>query len=727
MKKFSKILIVALTLAVLLCSAFAISASAEETNGAVAASEDGGKWVISKNVSYSENIHLLLAIDANKVEDPELLSVKISVPGVDAACEEFLRCEFKEDLYGEYDEGAVPAYIIHTLGVAAKDMADELTIEIVYNGATVETTTYSVAEYFFERLYKDEFILATDGEALNKKELYLASLKYGNAAQKLLSAADALYIEDAIYVGGLDGVDPVYDPNNLLSLKGIYEVKSFVDGEVVTSVVTAGDFLIKNHAMLKQANRSPYAPIPEGSIGFEAFDEGTWAKGLAGNVDIGYSSQQAKYSVEVRGDNANKYLTFEKTDKANATSAAMAWLAFENEAAVAEGPVIFEADVRFEKLVGELATNGNESCIRFYTDRDGATANGGTKVGEFGFVTDGTNIKINGSSVGYAQNEWFTLRLVLETDKVSIYYVNKVGDMVLLNTKTITGVGAATAIQFTAMTNDCVRVDFDNVYFGSALPLYTNPEILPVNESQTGVVSYANLTTDNNGNGCVDSGDVVGSPASIPLYDENGNPVPQWKGSVTICKDILTDTTIMFMDDIARGSTHNNAKLSKEQAETLDVGQGIVQYPAGNTFTSTIVAEADLCLDYSTLGTFNNGNLFRLQIYDTANKSFKNAMGVKYNLSSNGYVYMDVDGFSKETTVKRGEWFHVRYEYTYADGNVTTKIVVTDVRNVTTEYEYTCANASIFDPTGVNVRASVVPSRDYASLFGVKNVVVTEN
>ena len=71
MKKITKFLVVALTVALLIGAVVGVSASAAETES------ESEKWVISSNVSYEQNTHLYFAIDASKATDSTLLKVDV--------------------------------------------------------------------------------------------------------------------------------------------------------------------------------------------------------------------------------------------------------------------------------------------------------------------------------------------------------------------------------------------------------------------------------------------------------------------------------------------------------------------------------------------------------------------------------------------------------------------------------------------------------------------------
>ena len=163
MKRFTKIFVAVLALALLVGGVVGISAAAEENDQ---------KWVVSSNVSYADEIFPYFAIDATLAADPT--NLKVTVDG-----EEAKLTATNKDIYGN---GTVFAHVYVGTGVAPKDMAAELEIIVTYDDVVVEETTYSVAQYFYERLYKNGIVNATTASDLLKKELYIATLEYGAAA-----------------------------------------------------------------------------------------------------------------------------------------------------------------------------------------------------------------------------------------------------------------------------------------------------------------------------------------------------------------------------------------------------------------------------------------------------------------------------------------------------------------------------------------------------------------
>ena len=197
MKKLTKILVVALTFALLLGTVFAFTVSAEEATQPE--TENKGPWIVSKNVSYEENTHLYFAIDSAVAADSTKLTLSVLDAQGNVLAEGLTVSVANHDIY---KDGSKICHVIKTPGVAAKDYADVLTINVYYDGSAepVESTTYSVAEYFLERLYKNEVINATEGNELSQKKLYQASMRYGAAAQKVLSPSDAVKVDELIYV-----------------------------------------------------------------------------------------------------------------------------------------------------------------------------------------------------------------------------------------------------------------------------------------------------------------------------------------------------------------------------------------------------------------------------------------------------------------------------------------------------------------------------------------------
>ena len=726
MKKFTKFLVAALALALLLGTVFAFTVSAAENN-AQSVDNSGTGWLISKNVSYSENIHLLLAIDATKVENPDLLSIKIS----DAAgntSEKFFGVEYKADLYGTADEGAVAAYVIHTLGVAAKDIADELTIEIFYGEDKVETTTYSVAEYFFERLYKNEIILATEGADLDRKNLYLASLKYGNAAQKLLAAADPLYIEDAVYVGGVEGASALVDTENLLVLPGnYYNVKSYVDGKFVEIVVAGGEFIVRHPAYVKEV---PYSDQISGSTTYDELEAGQLNLVTSKKYSLGVPATDNITEVSMRSESIGNYQgyvkneggkTFIRGDKIKG-SGSHAIDIFRDTTDTEGSVLVFENRLRYY-----ASTSGSGIYHRVFigrTDWNGERWFNNTlsQSGVGGFV------KYGGKTTAVKVDTWFILRTVIEAPvDGSAKYTVYIGETAETLKEVITGTISVSATS--SGTGQYTISSFDQI----------NCETFMFS---TGVVgrldvdySYASVLDSVN-----DMPKLAEPPETTPVNGAvapvNDGTASSWKGTYTFAKELATGEYALVVDDIARSSA-DDVIGKPDYEEGGDGGQTVIRFNRGEKSDSYVVSTTSkfkmtVASNGANFVTKGNSPCYRLQIYDGS--AWKDAIYV-YPYTENGRYAFSISGHNGiETNIEFGEWCDIKLVYTYTPateavtdetGNVITeavaasakaKLIVTDANGVAYEYSWTPKAAATINPANAEMRVSCVPNRPYAGM-----------
>jgi len=186
-ERFTKFIVLALSLALLIGAAVGIAVSAEE---------DTAPEIISKNVWADGNFCLMFAIDPATVagDDVSVKIYNVDPTGLEgealASALVYNATKAKtetqlEDLDG--DRVADDSVIVFTTGgVPAKDIADEWYIVTESAGIVSDVETYSVREYAFERLYKDQTILAANGSyEYRQKQFYLSILSVGSAAQDL--------------------------------------------------------------------------------------------------------------------------------------------------------------------------------------------------------------------------------------------------------------------------------------------------------------------------------------------------------------------------------------------------------------------------------------------------------------------------------------------------------------------------------------------------------------
>ncbi|MBP3583238.1 MAG: hypothetical protein J6K44_04260, partial [Clostridia bacterium] len=191
-RKTSKLIILALSLALLIGSAVGIAVSANEATAPT---------ILSKNVAADGNFCLMFAVDPATCEgsDVTLTVYNTNPEGLegDALTNATVQTITKlvtdtqpEDLDGNPETAKTDVLVFTTKGVAAKDIADEWYIT-VESGELSTTEKYSVREYAFERLYKDQTILAAGGTyEYRQKQFYLSILAVGSTAQDLLVNAE---------------------------------------------------------------------------------------------------------------------------------------------------------------------------------------------------------------------------------------------------------------------------------------------------------------------------------------------------------------------------------------------------------------------------------------------------------------------------------------------------------------------------------------------------------
>lgn len=174
---FTKIAILVLSLALLACIPFAVSA--EETSGEVE--------ILAQNVIYNDTVSIVYAVDAT-VEDAKAGNVKVAYYWEDDETvydAVLLDTTVADNLYNGH-----PCFA--TTGVAPKALG-RVAYATVYTGdapaADAVWKSYSVAEYLYARLYKNGFVNKTeaDGKDYNRKLLYQNLLDYAAQAQVIFN------------------------------------------------------------------------------------------------------------------------------------------------------------------------------------------------------------------------------------------------------------------------------------------------------------------------------------------------------------------------------------------------------------------------------------------------------------------------------------------------------------------------------------------------------------
>ena len=164
--------------------------------------EDLAVDIIAKNVSYSEMVQIIFAVDDTSAygRDVEVLYY-LEDPALNPKAKAY-KGSYCALGYTAKDGTVYPAF--YTVGFPAKNIDNKIyaRAHIVGTGVYSDVVEYSVVEYLLERLYLDDI-------TEDQKDLYVKLLEYGAAAQKLLLGIQSNLCTDYVLVnidgGTLDG------------------------------------------------------------------------------------------------------------------------------------------------------------------------------------------------------------------------------------------------------------------------------------------------------------------------------------------------------------------------------------------------------------------------------------------------------------------------------------------------------------------------------------------
>lgn len=747
MNKFTKLFVVVLTLALLVGAVVGISAYAEGESEVTYEEKD---LIISYNVSYADYMHLYLAIDTTLAEDYTGITADVTVNGETYTGIAIDQANANQEIYDD-----VTGHVLHTPGVAAKDMLDDITVTVYYTGTVTEgegeeaaTTTvnykdevtYSVAQYFFERLYKNGAVEATSGKALSQKQLYVAALNYGAAAQNLLSSADETKISDIVYLTSPSYTGMVEKGHELTLDASNYEFTYYnINGATGESDITGatGSYLINQTTVVKPL----VAPVsgPDGSANFETLtpsdtDLGPTKKAYAaiagandgayGIASIGgWSEGHARQFITVGYDGSN-FIRHEVTEQDSTTSHTMEFI---RDTSTEGDVLVFQARVRISFQSGYTQN-------RFYKGRfaDGSTSTG------TGLLGSGSANNLETQNRGFNGTGWYTYRVVaiLNDDGTATIKGYRGADASSLGTtpvftKTATVSSLSDITTFTMMLNTGCKgyIDYDYVYFNTVADLDA------VNELTETAGTF----------------DVTLAPDFVRYTDALGTAAAAGANA-----NILNKSQSSFKGNLVIKSENGNDYVSlidsenEYKAETNpggDQGQAIIRLQKTTDTVNTIVFQGKFRISALADGTIfggANGPTLRLQYYpDGTDMSKATDMNSRiYFTHENGKVglMLGSDAGDGKVISNAGleEWFTVKYEYTYTpaveevvdevSGEVTTEAVAASAKMTITitpsEGEAVSAEVpvSVVDVAGMNIQVSIVPSKSNQSILDFDDI-----
>ena len=224
MNKNVKILVLILSLALTISAFFAVTATAAEEN-------TPSLEIISKNLSYEDNIRILFAVKSANVGDAAVtLKVYETDPQDDpaAAVKETVAAAYSEDIndYGECD-------VFFTTGIAAKYLNSQIYVqaEVTVDGVTYKSAVarYSIVEYCHEMIAKETTDAAKDAK-------YMDVIEYGAAIQSFL-------VDDGKYSGAL-ATDYKYVTIDGGTLDGRYDAGIYLAGTKLNPTIAGATKLV---------------------------------------------------------------------------------------------------------------------------------------------------------------------------------------------------------------------------------------------------------------------------------------------------------------------------------------------------------------------------------------------------------------------------------------------------------------------------------------------------
>ena len=191
--------------------------------------------IIAKNVIYGERTAIAFAVNAT-VEEATAGAVKVAYKwGENGEVKNATLLETTvEENICEIDGKTYPVFA--AAGVPAKELGNVLWATVYTGDAPAEDAnwiTYSAAEYFYSRLYRNGFInkTAADGKDYNRRLMYEAQLQLSANAQVVLNHQADKPVDKYSYV---------YTTSELVNFNGAKTVFGYGDLQVNATVVGEG-------------------------------------------------------------------------------------------------------------------------------------------------------------------------------------------------------------------------------------------------------------------------------------------------------------------------------------------------------------------------------------------------------------------------------------------------------------------------------------------------------
>lgn len=446
-----KLLMLVLLASLAICSVAFVASAEEEVN----------PTIIGKNILYTDKTAIQIAVDPKTV-DTDVVLVVTAPNG-------------KSVTYSSYDvatDAAVAgAYVFTVNGVPASAISDVFTFVVKSAGKESAPFNYSVAEYFYERLYSDGIVKATEGKNAARKSFYETYIANGAAAQDLFRNFD----QNGNYVGG---TTLVTDYTVLAVEKGTLDGgrEVMLSTEALASTVTANAALASDKTFTGKWTVTTYGETETEKV----IANGEEADAAAGYVTVVTPVYSDAFGDFYNGSAAGRRYDYDVdgTKLFTVDNPSAATSAIEN------GSLVFskihgaggEAYLNF----GDL--NSKNTIFVFEADtRFSGFTKGSTAVGKIRFQLSGLDEQITVSHTGdlitftaetgtgsvvIKENEWHNIRFELDVaNRVYNIFVNNEYKGTITSKGTKTSTSARVLYYLLANGADGV-VELDNIYYG---------------------------------------------------------------------------------------------------------------------------------------------------------------------------------------------------------------------------------------------------------------------
>ncbi|MBO5207677.1 MAG: hypothetical protein J6C09_08880 [Clostridia bacterium] len=477
--KFSKSLVLVITLALVIGAAFGI--------GTMAEGEEPAVEIVAQNVSYGGSISIMYAVKSTGLADGQYVVIEgTAFNPVDETTEAFTVSDFETTDYdvvvGEENFGKLPVY--YTPGIPLKNMATTVTAKaVVYNAdntkaAESASLSYSVLEYLYERQFMFDSVNSAD-----QKKLYSLMLETGDTVQKVLENygagfAPSDYAFVSITGGTFDGkTSGIVKKGTEVTLTGNDA------GFVVTPVSVGEEYAIVEGSPAVVNNNSTYTV--DGSViintgkSFEKDGGKFYTNGMYVGVTNDYTSGSApKMQLWPTTDVAtatvaNGNLTIETTA---VTAEVYAWVAESATPYSSDDSIFFEMEFKLSKMEEGTTWRFFEYVINRGADTIGVEFILQVQDGRFVPVskTGSSSYSAIEGLPSFAPDVWYNFTMELDTATAALgnapanYTINGVSynNVKMINTHDRTSRTWNTKVSIYLPAINDLNVQLDNVIMG---------------------------------------------------------------------------------------------------------------------------------------------------------------------------------------------------------------------------------------------------------------------